>query len=93
MAKPFTDRIDLDGEYDLSRKEELHALFAALDGKRSIVIGLQRVTYADSSLLHELGMLRKRFETCPITLAGASRALRRLLTTLSFDRLFEISDE
>ena len=86
------ERIELHGEYDLSRKEELAAFLASVSGKKPVVLDVTRVTYVDSSFLNELGMLRSRLKNARITLQGAKPQLRRVLSLLGFDTLFELLD-
>jgi anti-anti-sigma factor len=83
-------RIELDGEYDLSRKEELSSLFAALDGDGPVVIDMARVSYIDSTILKELSTLRLHQPEREITLAGANSNVKRILRLVSFDSLFRI---
>lgn len=89
---PKTNRIELQGEYDLSRKEEVNALFATLSTDSPATIDLSRVTYADSTILHELAMLNNRLKGQLITLTGAIPSVRRLLEVVKFDQLFRIVD-
>ncbi len=84
-------RIELDGEYDLSRKGELIELFASLDGEDSIVFDMTKVSYIDSTILHELSVLRARHADREITLTGANSNVRRILHLVSFERLFGIT--
>lgn len=86
------EHIELYGEYDLSRKEELAAFLASIDGKKPVVLDVTRVTYVDSSFLNELGMLRSRLKDAQITLHGANPQLRRVLSLMRFDTLFDIVD-
>lgn len=86
------EHLELHGEYDLSRKEELAAFLAAIDGKKPVVLDVTRVTYVDSCFLNELGMLRSRLKESKITLQGANPQLRRVLTLMRFDALFDIVD-
>ncbi len=84
--------IKLDGEYDLTRKDEIAGLFGSIDGESSVVIDMTTVTYMDASFLRELRMLRLRDEARSITLAGANRHIRRVLKIVNFDELFEVTD-
>jgi anti-anti-sigma factor len=83
-------RLALSGDWDLGRREELRDLLVEVDGTKPIVIDVREVTYADSSFLHELSLLRKRLTDCSITLLGPKPALKRVLEILSFDKLFQI---
>lgn len=67
-------RIELIGEYDLSQKAEVAALFGALAPDGPATINMTEVSYVDSSFLHELLKLRKRLGH-PITLLGRRNAV------------------
>jgi anti-anti-sigma factor len=85
------DRIELAGEYDLTRRDELHELLSGIDGNRPIIIDVRRVSYVDSSFLNELAILRKSRDGCAITIEGPSPMMKRLLSLMSFDKLFKIA--
>ena len=70
--------IKLDGEYDLTRKDEIAGLFGSIDGESSVVIDMTTVTYIDSTFLRELSMLRRRAGAKSITLVGANEHVRRV---------------
>ena len=86
------ERVELHGEYDLSRKEELAAVLTSLTGEQPILLDLTRVTYVDSSFLNELGTLRSRLPDAKIALHGVSPQLRRVLSLMRFETLFDIVD-
>lgn len=90
---PTGRRIALEGELDIARKDELQRLFDSIEKDGPLTIDLRRVTYADSTFLRVLGLLAVRFEEVPITLLGASPALRRVFGIVQFDRLFRIVDD
>jgi anti-anti-sigma factor len=83
-------RIELNGEYDLSSKEDIASLFRSLRADGPAVIDMVKVTYMDSTVLHELAELHSRFGQHPITLLGVNKNLQRVLHIVNFDRLFEI---
>jgi anti-anti-sigma factor len=83
--------IELYGEYDISRKDELSSIFASLKGDDPIVIDMTKVSYVDSTILHELAQLRHRQRDCSITLLGVSSNVKRIFEIVNFDRLFQIS--
>lgn len=85
-----TRRIELVGEYDISQKPQVAALFGALEPGGPATIDMTKVTYIDSSLLNELVRLRLRFIPHQITLVVGHENVRRLLRIVKFDRLFEI---
>ena len=80
--------IKLDGEYDLTRKDEIAGLFGSIDGESAVVMDMTAVTYIDSTFLRELSMLRRRAGAKSITLTGANEHVRRVLKTVSFDAFF-----
>ncbi len=84
--------IKLDGEYDLTRKDEIAALFASIDGESSVVIDMTAVTYMDATFLRELRLLRLRDETRSIMLVGADTHIRRVLKIVNFDEIFDVTD-
>jgi len=86
------DRLELAGEYDLTRRDELRELLSHLDGNRPVVIDVHLVSYVDSSFLNELATFRKSRDGCTVTIDGAAPALSRILKLLSFDKLFTIVD-
>ncbi len=85
-------RIELDGEYDLSRKDELNSIFASLAADGPATIDLTRVNYVDSTFLHVLATLHFRLNGHVVTLTGANSGIRRLLSIVNFDQLFHIVD-
>ncbi len=84
--------IKLDGEYDLTRKDEIAGLFGSIDGESWVVIDMTTVTYMDATLLCELRLLRLRDETRAITLAGANEHVRKILKLVNFDELFDVTE-
>jgi anti-anti-sigma factor len=86
-------RIVLEGEWDLSRKDELKRILDAVPADEPLAIDLQKVTFADSSFLSALAMLRRRFQEVPITLLGPQTGLKRILTMMQFDRIFRILEQ
>lgn len=87
------NRIELKGEWDIARKDELKSLFDSIQRDGPVTIDLRQVTFADSSFLGLLGSLAGRLQGIPITLSGAQPNLRRVLTIVQFDRLFKIEDD
>jgi anti-anti-sigma factor len=85
-----TRRIALHGEYDLSDKEALSALFGSLRPGGPAIVDMSNVTYFDSTGLRELAALRLRLGEYPVTLLGVNENLQRILRILKFDRLFQI---
>lgn len=84
--------IKLEGEYDLTRKDEVAALFAAIDGGDPIVIDMTGVTYIDSTILYQFAALKSRQNGNTIRLTGLNPHIRRVLRIVKFDELFDLSD-
>lgn len=82
-------RIELEGEYDLARKEEIVKEFASLDGEPAVVVDLTKVTYLDSTLISEIGLLRVKRLDRHITLVGANENIRRVLKIAGLDRIID----
>jgi anti-anti-sigma factor len=82
--------VRLAGDYDLTRKDELAALFAPLEGNREIVIDMHDVTYMDSTVLRELAALHQKNPHRPVSLLGVDRSIRRILRIVGFDRILNI---
>ena len=92
MIEASRNRISLEGEWDLARKEELIALLAGLRSGQPATIDLSRCTYADSTVLAALGLLKRTFEDVPITLIAPQSQTKRLLKITGYDKLFRIVD-
>lgn len=90
MAKRFNNHVILEGEWDLSRKDELTALLATLTRDEPATIDLSGVTYLDSTALNALVMLRLKFNGLPVTLVGPNKSVRRVLKIVNFDKIFQI---
>jgi anti-anti-sigma factor len=89
-SPPRSRRISLEGEFDLTRKDELESLFSSVDGDDALTIDLTGVTYIDSTILHELAALRLRSARRSITLSGANGHIRRVFKIVNFDQIFDI---
>ena len=85
-------RIELAGEYDLARRDEIAREFGSIEEEPSVVIDMAKVTYIDSSVLKELAALRSRDGSRAITLLGASAGIRRLLKVVGFDKIFHLTE-
>ncbi len=85
-------RIALSGEYDVTRRHELSALFESVDGEEPLAIDLSGVTYIDATALRELSTLRLRNPARTIALLGANPNLRRVFALVGFDRVFDIPE-
>jgi STAS domain len=72
LRSDFPRRIELEGEYDLSQREQIAALFGSLHADGPVIIDFTKVTFIDSTFLHLLAGLRLRFKEQSITLTGAT---------------------
>ena len=90
--RPAIDRVEFDGEYDLTRREEVRAALSPLDGTRPVVLDVRRITYVDSSFFNELANFRRDHKECAVTIEGPSSMMKRLLKMLAFDKLFTITN-
>lgn len=88
---PPVRHVELQGEYDISRLEEVASLFRTLSPDGPASVDMAQVSYVDSTFLRELAALRQRFRGQPITLVGVTAAVRRILNIVNFDRLFVIA--
>jgi anti-anti-sigma factor len=86
-------RIALDGEYDLSRKEEVVSLFARLAPDGPAAVDMSNVSYIDSTFLHQLALLHFRFKDHSVTLINVQPNVKRILDLVKFDRLFRFAGE
>jgi anti-anti-sigma factor len=84
-------RIALEGEYDLTRQDEIARLFDSLDGDGAVLIDLTNVTYLDSTVLKELARLRLRCAGRTISLAGANDNIRHIFKIVGFEDIFDIA--
>ena len=84
------EQIQLSGEFDLSRKDELRHLLAHVDGNCPVVLDVRGVTYGDSSFLSELGQLRARHPDCEMIIRGASPMMLKIFRLIKFNKLFTI---
>lgn len=79
--------LTLSGEYDLARREELTALFTAVEGG-PVTMDMTAVSYIDSTFLAELAAMRFRLNDSAVTLVGIQPNIRRVLQIAKLDRFF-----
>lgn len=91
-GKESARRVELCGEYDFSRKEEISLLFGTLGTEGPVEIDMSAVSYIDSTFLHALTALHFRFKQWGVTLAGVSPQIRRILKMMNFEALFTITE-
>jgi len=83
--------LQLLGEYDIARKDELRAIFAHVGESSNgdpITIDMSRVTYVDSTFLNELASMCLRRQGQPVTLVGEHPNTLRILQLAQLDRFF-----
>lgn len=82
--------ISLAGEWDIYRRDELRQIFAAVYDDADVVLDLSAVTYADSTVLSELVMMRKhRLEqNLPMPVLVPSKMLERILTITDMQQVW-----
>jgi len=86
------NRVSLNGEWGLDRKDELKAIFASLAERQPATIDMRGLTYFDSTGLSLLAQLVIRFGKTPVTLLGPNPFIRRVLRIMRFDQLMRIVD-
>src|ERR1700677_1432161 len=82
--------LQLEGEYDIADEDTLAALFGALTPDGAVVIDMTKVTYIDSTFLHQIDALRLRLKKHRVTLLGVNKWARNVLHIVHFDHLFQI---
>lgn len=90
---PNSRRVVLDGDCDLSRKDELAALFDALTPDGPATIDLSGASFVDSTVFSLLAALSIRFQDVPVTIVCPNPNLRRVLNLMRFEKLFRIVDD
>ena len=84
--------IELTGEYDIARKGELSAAFAAVANGQPVTIDMRQVSYVDSTFLGELAAMRIRPIERTVTLVGVQPNVARILRIAKLDRFFGFRD-
>jgi anti-anti-sigma factor len=80
--------IQLSGEYDIARKDELTEMFGAITSRVPITIDMTDVTYVDSTFLAAITAMRLRLADIPVTLLGVQPNVERILQLAKLDRFF-----
>jgi len=84
--------VQLDGDWDISRRDELERLLQpAYDWPGGLILDMHAVDYADSTILAALVVLRnrRRSKGLPLpSLVVASRQVRRLLSISGLSEAF-----
>lgn len=93
LHSPTFALIALEGEYDLSRRDELRSQLDAAALLDLALLDMRHVTSIDATGLGELIKLRQRMpEFSVIRVIGASQAIRRLFHNTGLDGRFEMHD-
>lgn len=80
--------VQLSGEYDIARREELTSLFRSITQDGPLTIDMTDVSYVDSTFLAELAAMRFRLNGSPVTLVGVQPNIARVLQLTKLDRFF-----
>jgi anti-anti-sigma factor len=92
MAKKEERIVRLEGDWDISRRDELERLLEPAYGSPGdVILDMRAVDYADSTILAALVVLRnrRRSKGLPLpSLVVASRQVRRLLSISGLDEAF-----
>lgn len=86
MAGPRV--VSLTGDLDTYTLSSTRQILSRVD--EACVIDLSSVRIIDAATLGEFVRLKKRIAPHRVVLAGPNRHVRRVLTVLQFDRMFEI---
>lgn len=88
--------ITLDGDWDIARRDELEGLLkTAYEWRGDLIVDMHSVSYADSTILAALIVLRNRRRTKGLPLPSlvvGSRQVRRLLTIAGLGEAFPLYD-
>ena len=88
MSKPRV--VSLSGDLDTYTLAATRLLLSRVE--EPCVIDLANVRIIDAATLGEFVRLKKRIAPHRVIIAGANRHVRRVLSVLQFDRMFEIVD-
>lgn len=96
MAKAKAQIVRLEGDWDISRRDELERLLEPVYGTPGgVILDLQMVDYADSTILAALVVLRNRRRSRGLPLPSlvvGSRSVRRLLSISGLSEAFPCYD-
>lgn len=89
------ETVQLDGELEVSRKQEIRDAFSLRAGARGVLVDLGAVTYADSTALTELlrFCMTAQREKVPIAIVIRTRQFARLVQYAGLASAFRIFDE
>jgi anti-sigma B factor antagonist len=92
IAHPGQVELRLVGELDIGTAGYFREAVEALDHRDTVVLDLSRLTFIDSTGLHELVVARTRSRRSggEVVLQAPSAQTRRVLEIVGFDRLFPI---
>lgn len=89
------ENVQLDGELEVGRKQEIRDAFSLRDGARGVLVDLSGVTYADSTALTELlrFCMTAQRQQVPIAVVIRTRQFARLVQYAGLASAFRIFDE
>jgi anti-sigma B factor antagonist len=89
------EAVELDGELEVGRKQEIRDAFSLRPGARGVLVDLSGVTYADSTALTELlrFCMSAQREKVPIAVVIRTRQFARLVQYAGLASAFRIFDE
>ncbi len=89
------ETVQLDGELEVGRKQEIRDAFTLRQGARGVLVDLSGVTYADSTALTELlrFCMAAQREKVPIAVVIRTRQFARLVQYAGLASAFRIFDE
>ena len=85
--------VELAGEWDIARKDELHALLEAIYDQDDVVIDLTACEYIDSTVLSELVRMRRARDDngfAPAYIVVQNPRLLKVLSITELDTIFRI---
>lgn len=89
------ESVQLDGELEVGRKQEIRDAFSLRPGARAVLVDLSGVTYADSTALTELlrFCIAAQREKVPIAVVIRTRQFARLVQYAGLASAFRIFDD
>ena len=91
---PRATILELKGSFDIFQRDELTTAVSAIASEPYVVVDLNSVTYADSTILSEIVRLHRSITASAgsLVLVGASSMIRRLLNVTGLDRMLDLRE-